>query len=272
MKKKFFLILFSILLCCSLAAPAFAAGSRTAALVSDNTGTLTSSELTALNEKAERISAKYSCDVAVAFVPDIGQYRSITDFADDLFDSNHFGYGGSEDGVMLVVDMTGREYWITTSGYGIDAFTDAGQYYLKDEFVSDLSAGRWAGAADAFLSGCERYLRQAATGTPYDVQNEPRKNFSPEALAGTSVLGLLLGGLPLRRQKKEMESVREQKNADLYGADFKLTARDEHFLGKNVSRVPIPKSSPTMHTGGGGGSSIHISSSGHSHGGSGGHF
>lgn len=255
-----------------MAASAFAAGGRTAALVSDNAGVLNASELAALNEKAERISAAYSCDTAVVFVPDIGNYHSIMEFADDLFDSNHFGYGESDDGVMLVVDLTGREYWITTSGYGIDAFTDAGQYYLKDEFTPDLSRGSWAAAANAFLSGCERYLRQAASGTPYDTQNMPRKNFSPEALAGTSVLGLLLGGLPLRRQKKEMESVREQKNADLYGADFKLTARNERFLGKNVSRVPIPKSSPTMHTGGGGGSSIHISSSGHSHGGSGGHF
>lgn len=272
MKKKFLVLLLSLLLLCAAASSAYGFGVRTAALVSDNTGTLTASELTALNEKAESISAKYSCDVAVAFVPDIGQYQSITDFADDLFDSNHFGYGGTEDGVMLVVDLTGREYWITTSGYGIDAFTDAGQYWLKDEFVPDLSAGRWSAAADAFLSGCERYLRQAATGAPYDVQNEPRKNFSPEALAGTTVFGLLLGGLPLRKQKKEMESVREQKNADVYSTKLQITAQNERFMGKNISRVPIPKSSPTIHTGGGGGSSIHISSSGHSHGGSGGHF
>ena len=174
---------------------------------------------------------------------------------------------------MLLVDVKGREYWISTSGFGIDAFTDAGQLYLKDQFVSYLSDGDWSGAADSFLSGCDRFLRQARSGRPYDVGNMPRNNFNLAFLLGDAGLGILLGGLPLHKARKEMKNVKEQRYAEayIYGKAPVLTRCDDRLLGRNVTRVPIPRDTGNG-SGGGGGSTIHVGSSGNTHGGSGGRF
>ncbi len=259
------LMVFSFLLspCC------FALGQP--ALIVDSAGVLSSDELASLTQKAESIRDEYSCDVAVVFT---AGYRSssIMTYTDDFFDYNGYGYGSSKDGVMLLVDVVGREYWISTSGSGIYAFTDAGQLYLKDLFVSRLSAEDWAGAADAFLSGCAKFLQQAQTGEPYDVGNMPRNAFNLTALLGSTGAGLLLGGLPLMRTKKSMKTVEEKTDAGeyIYGRAPVLTRKSDRFVNKHTARVPIVKN--TGPHGGGGGSSIHMGSSGNYHGGSGGHF
>ena len=242
-------------------------------LIVDNAGVLTSSEVASLTSGADKVSSQYACDVAVVFVRGIGN-RSIMDYTDDFFDYNGYGCGPGKDGVMLLVDVQGREYWISTSGFGIDAFTDAGQLYLKDLFVSSLSSEDWAGAASSFISGCDRFLKQARNGKPYDIGNMPRNSFNPIALLGNMGIGLLLGGLPLMRAKKEMETVELKRDAGDYirGKAPVLTQRNDSFLGSNVTRVPIPRESNHFDSSGGGGSSIHTSSSGNVHGGSGGHF
>ncbi|MBQ3373540.1 MAG: TPM domain-containing protein [Oscillospiraceae bacterium] len=241
-------------------------------LIIDNAGVLSSSEISALTEKAQEISRTYACDTAVVFVRGLSGYSSIMAYTDDFFDYNGYGYNGTRDGVMLLVDVKGREYWISTLGFGIDAFTDAGQLYLKDQFVSYLSRGDWSGAADAFLSGCDRFLHQARNGNPYDIGNMPRKNFNLALLLGDVGLGVLLGGLPLHKSKKEMKNVKEQRDAEeyIYGKAPVLTQRDDRLLGRHVTRIPIPRD--TGGSSGGGGSTIHVGSSGNTHGGSGGHF
>jgi uncharacterized protein len=243
-------------------------------LIVDYAGVLNSSELSPLMTKAESVSSQYACDVAVVFVRGLQGSSSIMQYTDDFFDYNGYGYGAGKDGVMLLVDVQGREYWISTSGFGIDAFTDAGQLYLKDLFVKYLSDGNWAGAADAFISGCDRFLKQARNGQPYDIGNMPKNAFNLYALLGDAGIGFLLGGLPLLKAKKEMETVEPKRDAGDYirGKAPVLTQRNDTFLGSSVSRVPIPRESDHPHDSGGGGSTIHMSSSGNTHGGSGGHF
>ena len=274
MKRKYIPfpgLLLSLLLLVCISANAAAAGNPP--LIVDSAGILSAAELSALTAKAEDVSIRYSCDVTVVFVRGYSG-SSIMSYTDNFFDFNGYGYGTTEDGVMLLVDVQGREYWISTSGFGIDAFTDAGQLYLKDLFVSCLSDGDWSGAADRFISGCERFLRQARNGAPYDVGNMPRNIFNPFALLGDIGLGLLIGGLPLTRAKREMENVQLKCDAGEYirGMAPQLTHKNDVFLGSNITRVPIPRDTGDTHGGSGGGSSIHVSSSGHTHGGSGGHF
>ena len=274
MKKSFVwltLLLLAAVFLISLSPVSFAGSG--APLIVDSAGVLSSSEFSSLTDKAEKVSSQYACDVAVVFVRGLGS-KSIMNYTDDFFDYNGYGYGSGKDGVMLLVDMQGREYWISTSGFGIDAFTDAGQLYLKDQFVSYLSSGDWSGAADAFISGCDRFLKQARNGQPYDIGNMPKNTFNPVALLGDMAAGLLLGGIPLMRAKKEMETVELKRDAGDYirGKAPVLTRRNDIFLGSDVTRVPIPRESDFNHSSGSGGSSVHTGSSGNTHGGSGGHF
>ena len=274
MKKKFLwpavLLLIAVLL---LSFTLSSSAANRAPLIVDRAGVLSESERTALMNSAEAVSSQYACDVAVVFLRGLGSSSSIMNYTDDFFDYNGYGYGAGKDGVMLLVDVQGREYWISTSGFGIDAFTDAGQLYLKDLFVKYLSSGDWAGAAEAFISGSGRFLKQARNGQPYDIGNMPKNGLNLYALLVDAVAGLLLGGLPLIKAKKEMETVKPKRDAGDYirGMAPQLTHKNDSFLGSSVARVPIPRGNDRSDSGGGG-SSIHISSSGSTHGGSGGHF
>ena len=108
----------------------------------------------------------------------------------------------------------------------------------------------------------------------YDTNNTRTASIAPIAAAADGGLGLLLAGLPLRKKKKEMQTVNYKADASDYilSNSFRLNYRNDSFINKTMSRVPIPKatsSSPRGGPGMGGGSSVHFSSSGHMHGGGG---
>ena len=123
MKKSraFTVLLFFVLLFVSTASGAFA----DKAYVVDYAGVFSQDEARSLNDEAQRISGKYGCDVIFVLVSGRNGYSSLMDFSEDFFIQNGYGRGAEKNGVMLVVDVAGREYRITTSGSGIYAFTDA---------------------------------------------------------------------------------------------------------------------------------------------------
>ena len=241
----------------------------------DDAGFLTASQIDSLNWKSAQVSSEYKCSICVYYTNTYYPYQSIADFADSFFENNHLGYGDGEDGILLLVTNSEREYWISTSGMAIDAFTDYGLEQIENSIVDYLSAGDFNKAAEKYISLCNSYLKQAQSGPAYDTNNTVKNHFSPTALLGDSCIGLALSGLFLRKRKKELETVSSKKDASGYSCNnLILTKKDDSFITSNVVRVPIPKNDVSMHSSGnmGGGSSIHISPGGHTHGGSGGKF
>ena len=100
----------------------------------DDAKLLTSYEKTELLSYLNEISEKHGMDIVIVTVNSLGG-KSPRAFADEYYDHN----GYREDGVLLLVAMNSRDYWISTSGYGITAFTDAGIDYIADAFLTDLS-------------------------------------------------------------------------------------------------------------------------------------
>lgn len=138
---------------------------------------LTASEAEALSEKLVEIGNRYQCDVAVVTVPDLGD-KTAEEYADDFFDYNGYGYGAvpdangttiNGDGILLLLAMADRDFAISTSGYGITAFTDFGiQTYLEDRFLPYLRQNDYDGGFHAFADACEALLRMAREDIPYD--------------------------------------------------------------------------------------------------------
>lgn len=69
------------------------------------------------------------------------------EFADDYFDYN----GYSDEGLLLLVDMGSREWWISTEGSCIEAFTDTEIQAIGEAVAGYLSAEDYKGAFDEFL-------------------------------------------------------------------------------------------------------------------------
>lgn len=248
-------------------------GERQLARVVDNAGVLTEEELAALNARADEVSEAQQCDVSVVFVSGTDG-KDIKNFAFDFYDYNGYGYGVNDDGVMLVVDVAGRNYQCITHSFGAYAFTDAGQEYADDYYVPHLSDNDWNGAADEFITVADRLLTSARNGAPVDTDNMPKESFNPLIILVDLVIGFVLALIPVGAMKRQLKSVGEKRNAASYVRrdSFRLVRSSDRFVRRYVTKVARPKENNNSHGGGGGGTSFSKSSSGRSFGSHGGKF
>ena len=240
----------------------------------DEAGLLDSQEETALLTKLNEISQRQKMDVVVLTVSSI--YGSTPqEYADNYFDYNGYGQGSDHDGVLLLINMGQRDWYISTTGYGINAITDAGLNYISDKFLNHLSSGDYALAFNTYADLVDQFVTQAKTDTPYDSDSLPKDPLSLMWLPVSGLLALVVAWLVTAILKGQLTSVQSRSDAREYMKDgsFKLTNSQDLFLYRNVSKVPRPKStSSSSGFRGGGGSSSHRSFSGRSHGGGGGKF
>lgn len=268
--------LWALLLCITFfgaispAVLADAAGNQ--ARIVDRADLLSDSEEADLSDKLDEISERQQVDVVVVTVPSL-EGATAEEYADDFYDNNGYGFGAEKDGVLFLISMEERDWHISTSGFGITAFTDAGMEYLSEKFLPDLSNGAYAAAFEIFAVRCDDYITQAKLGTPYDVDNVPVEPFSPfGALVIAVVIGFVTALIVTGIMRLGLHSVYSQLKADSYMKrdTLRLTKEYELFLYKKVSRTEKPKESSQPKSPGG--STTHVSSSGKTHGGKSGKF
>ena len=257
--KKLITMLLALLITLSFAVPAFA---EAMPRLVDQADLLTDAQEASLLSELDSISNRQGMDVVVV-TADTLDGKSPMAYADDFYDYN----GYAEDGILLLVSMEDSDWWISTAGYGITAFTDAGIEYLGNRFVPSLSDGDYAGAFEIFADHCDEFITQAKTGDPYDTHNLPKEPFDFLLnLAVSFVIGLVIAAITTAVMKGKLKSVRAQAGASGYvkTGSMNVTHRQDLFLYRDVNRTAKPKDSS--------GSSTHTSSSGRSHGGGGGKF
>ncbi len=267
MKKKTVVISFVLLFCIMLALPVHAA--EHPSRVVDRADLLTQREETDLLNVLDEISERQQVDIVVVTVDSLNG-KSAMAYADDFYDDNGYGFGADHDGILLLVSMEKRDYWITTTGYGISAFTDAGIDYMEEMFVPALSDGAYARAFETYAELCDDFLTQAKTGRPYDRGNLPKAPFNVfGSIVISLIVGFVIAFLVMNTMKNELKTVRAQVAANNYVKknSLNVTVKRDLFLYSTMRRTPRPKN-----TSSGGGSRTHSSSSGRSHGGGGGKF
>ena len=237
----------------------------------DEPDLMTDAQEASLAAKLERISEQYQMEVVVAAFETIDG-ASPMEYADDYYDYNGYGYGENRDGLILIVVMDSHDWWISTRGSAITAFTDAGIEYIGDQIVPYMSADDFAGAFNAFADQCSMFMAQAATGDPYDVHNLPQPPKEPfnagMALVIAIAVGFIIGKIYADGLKGQLKSVSAQKSAESYvkRGSMNVTTSRDFYLYRSVTKTAKPSDSSE------GGSSTHTSSSGATHGGGGGKF
>ncbi len=269
--KKFFSVLL-LLLVITAAVPAPAAAipdTRQLPRLVDQADLLSSSEERALLKELDEVSERLGFDVVVVTAMTLGG-KSPRAYADDFFDYNGYGFGSAADGALLLVSMEDRDWWISTSGYGITAITKAGISYIGEKLVPYLKDGEYAEAFSAYADWCEEFVKQAQSGEPYDGNHMPKEPFpAVSRLIFAVLIGLLIAWIVVSSMKGQLKSVRGQNAAASYvrSGSMNVTQRQDIFLYRHVSRRARPKD-----TGSSSGGGVHTSSSGRSHGGGGGKF
>lgn len=271
-----FAALAALVLAAALAVPAFAVEGGFADLyyrMNDSANVLTEDEDNELEDALEELSLRQSFDVVIATIESLESvdYTSMEEYADDLYDFCQFGYGADRDGVLLLVSVGDRKWHISTCGYGITAFTDAGIQYLGEQMTPDMADGDYAAAFRTFVQWSDAYIDAARSGRPYDVKNLPREPLSLMYLFLALGIGLVLAWVVVSVMKSRLRSVAFQENAASYVREgsMNLTNSRELFLYRDVHRTERVEEKDSDSSGG---SSTHTSSSGTTHGGGGGSF
>ena len=230
---------------------------------------LSGDEAEQLNEQLDEISHNQNFDVTAALVDSLNG-ESVEAYADNLYDDCDFGYGDERDGVLLLVSLEDHDWYISTCGYGITVFTDAGIRYIGEQIRPQLADGDYLGAFENYIELCDDFIDQANSGEAYDTDHMPKKPLSAIWFGISFIVGLGGALLVVGVNKSELKSVGKQNEAQNYvcPGSMRVTKRSDLFLYRKVTRTekPQPKSS------GSGGSSTHTSSSGNTHGGGGGKF
>ena len=271
-----FAALAALVLAVTLAVPAFAVEGGFADLyyrMYDGAEVLTEDEDNELEDALEELSLRQSFDVTIASIESLESVNadSMEQYADDLYDYCQFGYGTDRDGVLLLVSVGDRKWHLSTCGYGITAFTDAGIQYLGQQLTPFMAEGDYAGAFRTFVQWADDYVTAAREGHPYDVNTLPREPLSPMYLVLALGIGLVLAWVIVGVMKGQLRSVAFQENAASYVREgsMKLTNQRDLFLYRDVHRTEHVEEKDSSDSGG---SSTHTSSSGTTHGGGGGSF
>ncbi len=262
MKKRLFGMLLAISLCLSLFVPALAQSDMP--LLVDHAELLTESEESTLLSKLANISSNQQMDIVIVTVNDL-YGETPREYADDFYDDNDY----AEDGILLLISMEDSDWYISTSGYGITAVTDAGLDYMADQFVDDLSNGNYYDAFVTYADFCDEFIGLARSGDPFDVEDLPKEDFNiVTSLLVSLGIGLVVALIVTGRMKGKLKTVRQQAEAtDYVKTDSMIVTRSSDlFLYMHIDRHAKPQASS------GGGSSTHTSSSGRTHGGGGGKF
>ena len=262
MKRKLLFIFSSLLLILSTLLSSHAAENGTKHLY-DNANLLAFTEKLEIESLLYNLSEKHDLDIVIV-TTDSCENKSPRAYADDFYDENGF----SDDGVLLLISMYDSDWYISTAGYGITAFTDAGIDYLADRFVPFLSNELYFDAFSVFIQDCDNFIYQANMGEPYDIGTLPKAPFdAATSLLISLVIGFIIAFIITGVMKSSLTPVKLSPHASSYIKDgsLEITNSRDFFLYRNITRTPKASSS-------GGGSKTHRSSSGRSHGGRGGKF
>lgn len=217
-----------------------------------------SEESHALEYRLSVISQKYQMEVAILTVDSLGG-KSATAYADDYYDSQGYGWGPKNSGLLLLISIEEREWYVSTCGDAIEAVTD----YEIDSMFSGisgmLSAGEYYEAFNTFLTEIE---------VEYQAHTDDNTLDSLDIIIRLAIalgIGAVIAGIALLVMRSRMNTAKQQTGAESYivGGSYDLYRYQDFFLYSQTTKTPKPQNNS---------SSTHRSSSGRSHGGRGGRF
>ena len=249
------LILFLLILSASIPS-AYALSNQ----VNDHAGLMTYDEIDELEALTETISASTGLDLVILAVNDLGG-QSPASFADDYYDSN----GYSDDGILFLLAMAERDWYISTCGEAIRIFDDRDIDALLDAGLPYFSGGDYFNGFCEVLHNVDRIASgravQASTHSAASVRSD---RASGKMILISMVIGTAVSGIVILIMRSSMNTKRRQRGAADYltPGSYHLRTRQDIFLYSNVTKTPRQQNTSS-------GGSSHMSSSGRSHGGGG---
>ena len=232
---------------------------RTLPLVVDRAELLSDEEEKALLARCEAFTAEHKIEIAVVTVSDL-EGKDGEKYADDFYDYNGYGYGKNDDGILVLFKPGAdgeRVLHITTHGKGEMNFFATIREEMYSAMKEPLAAEDYNGAFNTFLDKAEYTMRP---------------NVSPIWLFVLVIVGAVIGLLIITKMTMPNYTVAKRDAANYARpGSLAVTNRHDAFAYTNTKSVAKAKDS-SDDSDSGSRSSTHTSSSGRTHGGTGGTF
>lgn len=240
--------------------------------IMDTAKLLSKKEVASLEEKLSQLSEEWQLELAVVTTQDCEGFE-VSDYAELIFTACDYGYGKSKDGILLLLSMEERDWYIATHGYGRDVLSDWRVEYVGEQIVPSLSSGDYANAFSTFADECADYSDMVKNGYGDSDTSDGRAPLPVIFLPICFVFGLIVALIVVGGMKRKLKTAVRQKEANSYIKDgsFRVTESSDQFLYNTVTRTRIAKDNDSYSSSGGGGGGGG-SSSGSSFGGGGGKF
>lgn len=221
--------------------------------VVDDAGLLSSQEKVDLMDGCIQFREETGMELAIVTVNSLDGKSAIA-YADDYYDTHY-----SPNGILLLISMGEREWYISTAGTAIEAFDEIDLMCMEDSLMKYLPDAQYYDAFCQFLSDVDYY-----------ATNEPVSDFTASFLIALPI-GLIVAGIVLLIMRGMMNTKAPKHSADDYMAQnsYQLIRNQDLFLYSNISKVPRPQQNNSSSSSSGG---VHRSSSGARHSGRGGKF
>jgi uncharacterized protein len=184
---------------------------------------------------------KYKLDIAI--VTTNTSYLLTTEkFANYFYDYNKMGIGEDNSGILLVIDMQNREFYILTNGFVHQLITDSRVEHILDVMELDMRDGNYDLATSSFLKQIDKYYKYHNYGPPF-------------LWIGAFIIAIIIAFILLNKEKKKLKLITESLNANYYFADQQIENKIDTHTNTRTRVIHHSSSSSGGFSGGGGGGS-----------------
>lgn len=255
------------------------------AQVIDRANLFSTAERTDMENIILLIEAEHQVDMVVLTTYDVPDDYSesmwkIRNYADDFYDQGGYGMGPDFSGMLILLDMNNRAMWLSTGGVMIEYINDDREEDILDRAYAHLSNNNYGSGVKAALERVYQYMNKGrAEGTfLYDEATGKRLSGIYNALTSGEIIFAVLAAAVTALVVYASVNGSYNLKGSTYSYDLNSNAsvtltQDESVYLHTIANRRIRSSSSSGYSGGrSGGSGVHRSSSGRSHGGGGRRF
>lgn len=234
-------------------------------------------ESTTIEKEIKALREKLNIDIVVQ-TTNTTQGMETKMYAADFYDYGGFGTGDTHDGIIFIIDMEHRNFYLVTTGNMIATFSDRRIENIISVLTPLMRDEDYVGTVELLFTNVEKYVTDGPPkGWVYNKetgQSERYKYMSPLKVGVALFFGLLAAGvfaLIISRKYQLKGKVYSYSYYD--NSDVDLQVKEDNKISDFVTTRTIrTNNNSSGGFGGGGGSSTFSGSSGTSHGGGGGSF
>ncbi|MEC1717016.1 TPM domain-containing protein [Schinkia azotoformans] len=176
-KRSLFMIPVIMLMILTLGTGVFASENK----VYDFASLFTDIQKNELQEKATLLSEQLELDILIVTIND-DEGKTSRQYAEDFYKEHDFGFAGTSDGILYLLNMDSREVYIFTRDIIVDYFPDARIEATLDAVYPYLGEEKFSESADVFLDEVEKVMYE---GLPISAGNGPSTSQIPSTTVET---------------------------------------------------------------------------------------